>query len=85
MSQERQKITSFEDLTSWQCARELLATVYKITANFPQTELYALTSRLRRAVVSVSSNLARGFSRATIADRTHFYIMSRGSLTKVQS
>lgn len=59
--------------------------VYKITTDFPQAELYALTSQLRRVVVSISSNISEGFSRSTVADRTHFYTMFRGSLTEVQS
>jgi len=85
MSQDKTKITTFEDLVAWQESRELAKMVYVLTRNYPKDELYALTSQLRRAVVSVSSNIAEGFSRNTASDRTHFYTMARGSLTEVQS
>ncbi len=85
MSQDGQRITSFEDLNAWQSARELAVLVYEITREFPKDEVYALTSHLRRAVVSISSNIAEGFSRNTSADRVHFYTMARGSLTEAQS
>lgn len=85
MSQEKAKITSFEDLVAWQVSRELAILIYKTTKNFPNDEMYALTSQLRRAVVSISSNIAEGFSRNSDSDRAHFYAMARGSLTEVQS
>ncbi len=85
MSQEGQKITSFEDLIAWQSSRELAILVYQITRDFPKDEIYAMTSQLRRAIISISSNIAEGFSRNTPADRIHFYTIARGSLTEAQS
>jgi len=85
MSYENKKITTFEDLAAWQSSRELGLLIYKLTKEFPKDELFALTSQLRRAVVSVASNIAEGFSRNTKADRVHFYTMARGSLTEAQS
>jgi four helix bundle protein len=85
MSYENKKITTFEDLEAWQSSRRLGLLVYQLTQKFPKDELFALTSQLRRAVVSIASNIAEGFSRNTKADRVHFYTMARGSLTEVQS
>lgn len=85
MRYENKKITSFEDLAAWQSARELGLEIYKLTKKFPRDELFALTSQLRRAAVSITSNIAEGFSRNSVADRVHFYSMARGSLTETQS
>lgn len=59
--------------------------IYKLTQQFPKEELFGITSQMRRAVVSVTSNIAEGFSRQSIPDKCHFYAMSHGSLTEVQS
>lgn len=85
MRYENKKITTFEDLAAWQSSRELGLFVYRKTQQFPKDELFALTSQLRRATVSITSNIAEGFSRNSKADRVHFYTMARGSLTEVQS
>ncbi len=57
----------------------------KITNKFPQSEVYGLTSQLRRAVVSITANIAEGFSRFHYKDRLRFYYDARGSLSEVQS
>jgi len=85
MRYENKKITTFEDLAARQSSRELGLFVYRKTQQFPKDELFALTSQLRRAAVSITSNIAEGFSRNSKADRVHFYTMARGSLTEVQS
>ena len=85
MSFDNKKITTFEDLVVWQNARELCSIVYSFTKKFPKDEIFALTSQLRRAVVSISSNIAEDFSRNTSANRVHFYAMARGSLTEAHS
>jgi four helix bundle protein len=59
--------------------------VYKIVSNFPKEEIYGLSSQLKRAVISVSSNLAEGFSRKTDKDKIQFYYIALGSLTEVQN
>lgn len=84
-SHESRKIQSFSDLNAWREAHALGIIIYKYTKKFPKEELFALTSQLRRAVVSITSNIAEGFSRKTASDREHFYVMARGSLTEVQS
>lgn len=78
-------IKSFTDLNTWQEGHKLVLDVYKITKDFPQNEQFGLTSQMRRAAVSVTSNIAEGFSRDSYADKKHFYIMAHGSLTELQN
>ncbi len=78
-------ISTFSDLESWKQAHELVALIYLLTNSFPQTEIYGLTSQLRRASVSVTANIAEGFSRFHYKDRLRFYYDARGSLSEVQS
>jgi four helix bundle protein len=79
------KIESFTDLIAWKEAHKLTIMVYQITRNFPKEELFALTSQLRRAVVSVAANIAEGFSRRTFPDKKQFFTMALGSLTETQN
>lgn len=79
------KIESFTDLNAWKEAHKLALMVYKMTKDFPKEELFALTSQIRRAVVSVASNIAEGFSRRTFPDKKQFFITALGSLTETQS
>jgi len=82
---ERTKITKFTDLHAWQKAHELVLAVYKATEQFPTREQFGLSSQIRRASVSVTSNIAEGFSRQTKPDKIHFYHMALGSCTEVQN
>jgi four helix bundle protein len=82
---ESEKIKSFHDLRVWQEAHLLVVSIYKTTKSFPKEELFGLTNQIRRAAVSITSNIAEGFGRETTKDRIHFYIMSLGSLNEVQS
>jgi four helix bundle protein len=59
--------------------------IYELTKKFPREELIGLTSQIRKAVVSLTSNIAEGFSRQTYKDKLHFYVMALGSLTEVQN
>ncbi len=54
---------SFKDLIVWQKSRDLAVLIYKLTENFPKSELYGLTSQMRRAVISISSNIAESYHR----------------------
>ena len=72
-------------MIAWQKAHLVAVEIYKITQSFPKEELFALTSQIRRAAVSASSNIAEGFGRRTKNDRLHFYDMSRASLAELQS
>ncbi len=78
-------ISRFTDLVAWQKAHRLVLAIYNLTKKFPKEEQYGLTSQIRRAAVSVSSNIAEGFSRDSYADKKHFYVMSHGSLTELQN
>lgn len=78
-------IKSFTDLIAWQKAHQLVLSVYRLVKKFPEDEKYALSSQIRRASVSITSNIAEGFSRRSYADKKHFYTMSHGSLTEVQN
>ncbi|EKD86015.1 MAG: hypothetical protein ACD_37C00528G0002 [uncultured bacterium] len=79
------KIKSFTDLNAWKEAHKLVLMIYKLTDDFPKKETLALTSQMRRAAISISSNIAEGFSRKTNKDKTQFYSMSQGSLTELQN
>ena len=70
----------FKNLIVWQKAMELVRAVYAISKAFPSDERYALTDQLRRAVVSIPSNIAEGNGRASNADYGHFLAIARGSL-----
>ncbi|MFO0971722.1 MAG: four helix bundle protein [Candidatus Saccharimonadales bacterium] len=82
---EDKKITNFQDLNAWQASRKLFFIVFKITKKFPKEEVYSSVSQMRRAAMSVASNLAEGFGRSSKADKLHFYVMARGSLTELQN
>ena len=71
---------SFEDLIVWQRAHEFVLAVYRLTAGFPRDELFGLTSQLRRAAVSVPSNIAEGFKRRGPRNKAHFYNLAQTSL-----
>ena len=79
------KIKSFTDLIAWQVGHEVVLDVYKITKTFPKDEQYGLTSQTRRSSVSVTSNIAEGFSRKTRENKNQFYFMAQGSLTELQN
>ena len=70
----------FTDLVVWQRAMELVQQVYVLSKKFPADERYALTDQLRRAVVSIPSNIAEGSGRSSNADYAHFLSIARGSL-----
>ena len=79
------KINDFTDLLVWQKAHQLVIAIYKITKYFPREELYALVDQIRRAIVSVTSNIAEGFGRQTYKEKMQFYYMAAGSLTEVRN
>ncbi len=73
------KVYSFEKLDCWQQARELAVWVYTITKNFPAEEKFGLVSQMRRAAISIASNIAEGTSRKTSKDQFHFSTISYSS------
>lgn len=62
----------------------LLLAVYKMTATFPANEMYGLVSQLRRAILSVASNIVEGFHRQTVRDSLHFYNIANASLEEAR-
>ena len=76
---------SYRDLKVWQQAIALSVAIYELTRDFPTSELYGLTSQLRRAAVSVASNLAEGYGRASRPDFRRFASLARGSVLELQT
>lgn len=76
---------SFKDLKIWQKSRFLVAEAYKLTQIFPKEELFGLSSQIRRAAVSVSSNIAEGCGRDTEPQLAQFLDISMGSLCELET
>jgi four helix bundle protein len=74
---------SYRDLIVWQKAKKFVIEIYRATEPFPQSELYGLTCQLRRAAVSVASNIAEGQGRATPGEFVNFLSNARGSLLEI--
>ena len=84
MNNER-RISSFTDLNAWKEGHKLVLSIYKITNNFPNKEIFSLTSQARRSAISITSNIAEGFSRISYKDKANFYSIAQGSLTELQN
>ena len=78
-------IKSFEELPVWKDARKFTNKIYNLTNKFPKEELYGLTSQIRRATVSIMSNIAEGFDRRSDKELSNFLSMARGSSSEVQN
>ncbi len=78
-------IKSFEDLPVWQDARKFTNKIYNLTNKFPKEELYGLTSQIRRATVSIMSNIAEGFDRRSDKELSNFISVARGSSSEVEN
>lgn len=76
---------SFKDLVVWQRSMELVKEIYKLTKGFPRAEEFALTSQLRRAVVSIPSNVAEGSKRGTQKDFLQFLRIANGSAAELET
>jgi len=76
----REQSKSFTDLIIWQKAHKFVLNVYELTKEFPKSELYGLTSQLRRAAVSIPANIAEGFVKNGIADKLRYYNIAEGSI-----
>lgn len=82
---EKFKLRSFKDLKVWQEAHSLTITIYEVTKPFPKEEVFGLTNQIRRAAVSIPSNIAEGFNRISQKEKVQFYSIALGSLAEVQS
>lgn len=78
-------VKSYKDLIVWKKAMDLVEMVYQVTKEFPREELYGLANQLRRAAVSVPSNIAEGHARKSTAEFRNFLSIARGSLAEVET
>ncbi len=76
---------SFKDLIVWQKSRDLAVAVYKLTENFPKSEIYGLVNQMRRAAVSISSNIAESYHRFHQKEKRQFLMISFGSGSELES
>lgn len=79
------KILLFTDLKAWQESHVLVKSVYEFLAALPKEERFGLADQLRRASISITSNIAEGFSRRGAKEKMQFYYIALGSLTEVQN
>lgn len=85
MNSGSNKIQKFTDLHAWQEGHRLVLMIYKETETFPDKERYSLIDQMRRAVVSITSNIAEGFSRRSVKEKSRFYDMAQASLVELQN
>lgn len=78
-------IQSFTDLKTWQQAHKLVIAIYRMTKEFPREEQFALGDQLRRAAVSITLNIAEGFSRQYSKEKVQFYRTALASLAEIQN
>ena len=78
-------ISSYKDLLIWKKGIVIVVKVYQLTKAFPSEELYALTNQIKRASVSIPSNIAEGYGRNTDKSFSHFIVISRGSLCELET
>jgi len=81
----RGPIESYEDLEVWQLAMDLAEMCYALTSDFPRDELYGLSAQMKRAAVSIPSNIAEGFGRDGTASYIHFLRISLGSARELET
>ncbi|MDQ5950565.1 MAG: hypothetical protein QG585_507 [Patescibacteria group bacterium] len=79
------KISNFTDLVAWQEAHRVVLFIYKIITKFPAEEKYGLGNQMRRAVISVTSNIAEGFARVGAKDKKRYYNMAFTSLLELEN
>lgn len=80
-----EKLKTHKDLDAWKKAIELVEAVYGLTRTFPKTEMYGLTNQLRRAAVSVPSNIAEGAARSSTKEFVQFLHIALGSVSEVET
>ena len=78
-------VRSYRDLVAWQKAMDLVTEIYRVSHKFPREELFALTSQLRRAAVSVPSNIAEGQAKSSRKEFLYFLSNAKGSLSEVET
>src|SRR5260221_10384642 len=78
-------IRSFTDLIAWKEGHKLVLSIYRITNQFPQKEQFVLISQMTRAAISITSNIAEGFSRRSRKESGQFFYIALGSVTELQN
>lgn len=78
-------INSYKDLIVWQRSMELVVEIYKVTEEFPTAELYGIISQMRRAAVSIPSNIAEGRKRSTRKDFRQFLVVAYASASELET
>ena len=79
------KIRTFKDLDAWKEGHVLVLLIYKLTKQFPKDEVFGLVSQMRRAAVSITSNIAEGFARSSFKEKAQFYSIAKGSVTELEN
>ena len=79
------KTKSFKDLIVWQKSYKLVLEIYKMTRSFPKSEIYGLSQQMRRAAISVPSNVAEGYGRKHKAEYNQFLAVAYGSLLELET
>lgn len=82
---DKKVIHGYKDLIVWQRSTELVVAVYALTGDFPKEEIYGLTSQMRRAAISVASNIAEGRMRGTKKDFSNFLRIAFGSGAEIET
>ncbi len=78
-------IKEFTDLYAWQKGHQLVLKIYQLIQKFPAHEKYSLSDQIKRATVSITSNIAEGFGRQSIKEKIQFYFLANGSITEVKN
>jgi len=78
-------IKDFTDLNVWREGHKLVILVYGTVKKFPKEELYSLTDQMKRASISITSNIAEGFGRQTYKEKNQYYYQAQGSLTELKN
>ena len=76
---------NYTDLDVWKIARKLVKTVYSLTSQFPNTEIYSLTNQINRSVISIPSNIAEGIGRQSDKETIQFLYIAKGSLFELET
>jgi four helix bundle protein len=78
-------IRHFSQLLVWQQGHSLVLEIYRMTKKFPRDEMFCLVAQMRRAAISITSNIAEGFGRRSKPDKRHFYVIAAGSLSELMN
>ncbi|MFI4897136.1 MAG: four helix bundle protein [Phycisphaerales bacterium JB059] len=84
-TEQQQRVQSYQDLEVWQVGMDLVAQIYRISAELPSEERFGLVAQVRRAAVSVPANVAEGYGRQSTRDFVRFLRMAQGSLKEAET